>query len=88
MNARSNFAVSSVTGLLLVYVVASTLPVSFALVFFLFLLTTIGLFWMVYRILTDYENYNQKKFDDYFYQDEEIKKTKEVLVKIPSELVR
>jgi high-affinity Fe2+/Pb2+ permease len=79
MNNRSNFAISLITGLLLVYIVASTLPIYYGLIFFLFLLTSVGLLWMVYRILTDVENYNQRKFDDYFYQDVEIKKNKEVL---------
>ncbi|MCZ8355749.1 MAG: hypothetical protein O9340_13500 [Cyclobacteriaceae bacterium] len=87
MNARSNFAISTVTGLLLVYVVASTLPLAFGLVFFLFLLTSAGLIWMVYRILTDTENYNTRKFDDYFYQDASIRKVKEVLVEVRDEKV-
>lgn len=64
--------VSLTTGVLLVYIVISTLPVPFAVVFLLFLITT-GLFLrMVYSVLTDPYPGN-RTFDSHFYEDVDIR---------------
>jgi hypothetical protein len=58
-----------VTGMLLVYVIAASLPISFGIIFLFFLLTTAGLLWVVYTVLTDTSNLSGKTFDEHFYED-------------------
>jgi hypothetical protein len=69
MKRRTKYIISGVTGLVMVYVLTINLGVNFGLIFFLFLITTVGLFWMVYAILTDDSNLSSKTFDDYYYED-------------------
>ena len=57
------------TGLLILYVGFAALPLSFALIFSLFLITSISLLWMVYSILTDKSKPVKKTFDETFYLD-------------------
>lgn len=62
-------SISLTTGLLILYLVFATLPFSFALIFSLFLTTSISLLWMVYSILTDYSKPVKKTFDEAYYMD-------------------
>jgi hypothetical protein len=47
----------------------ATLPISFAVVFTLFMFTSAITIWMVIAILKDKHNVSHKKFDDFFYED-------------------
>jgi hypothetical protein len=69
MATKSQTAISIVTGILLVYVVAASLPISFAIVYWLFLISTGGLLWMVLKILKDKSDVSTKTFDTHFYED-------------------
>ncbi|WP_276372782.1 hypothetical protein [Chryseolinea sp. H1M3-3] len=71
MGNKSQNAISIVTGMLLIYLVAASLPMVFAIVFWLFLLTTAGLIWMVITVLKDTTNLSGRTFDEYFYEDAE-----------------
>jgi hypothetical protein len=71
MGNKSQNAISIVTGMLLIYIVAASLPMAFAIVFWLFLLTTGGLIWMVFTVLKDTTNLSGRTFDEYFYEDAE-----------------
>ncbi len=71
MGNKSQNAISIVTGILLVYIVAASLPLTFAIVFWLFLMTTGGLIWLVFTVLKDTTNLSGKTFDEYFYEDAE-----------------
>ncbi len=53
----------------MLYVVFATLPISFALIFSFFIVTSISLLWMVYTILTDYSRPVTKTFEEAFYLD-------------------
>jgi hypothetical protein len=77
MKGSSAFSVSVTTGLLLIYVVFASLPFHFGVIFALFLITSGSLLWMVYKILTDTTAPVKKNFDDYFYQDADIRKAPE-----------
>lgn len=76
MKGSAALSVSITTGLLLVYVVFASLPFHFGIIFALFLLTSASLLWMVYRILTDTTAPVRKTFDEYYYQDEDIRVSK------------
>jgi uncharacterized membrane protein YqjE len=69
MRDRTRNIITVVTTLLVIYVIAVRLEATLALVFALFILTTVGLWWMVYTILTDTTNLSGKTFDEYFYED-------------------
>ncbi len=69
MKTKTSYSVGITTALLLVYVVAVNVSLTFAVIFFLFLLTTASLWWMVYSVLTDKSNLSGKTFDEYFYED-------------------
>ena len=69
MGRKSQNAISLVTGMLLIYVSAASLSISFAFVYWLFLIATGGLLWMVYAILTDTSDVTTKTFDTHFYED-------------------
>ena len=77
MKSSSSLSVSITTGLLLVYIVFSTLPFHFGIIIALFLITSGSLLWMVYRILTDTSTPVEKTFDEYFYEDVNIKRERE-----------
>jgi 4-hydroxybenzoate polyprenyltransferase len=62
------------TGVMIVYVVCSTLPVAFPIVFWLFLLSQGLLIWMVIRILKDDKKPSGKTFDTHFYEDSPIRR--------------
>jgi len=62
-----------VTGVLVIYVICANSGLTFGIVMLLFLLSFVGLLWMVYSILTDDSNLSGKTFDDYFYEDEDFK---------------
>ena len=68
--------ISITTGLLLVYTVMAALPIAFAVVVFLFLVVSVLTIWMVIAILKDTSHLSNKKFDDYFYEDSSIKKSR------------
>ncbi len=65
--------ISLTTGVVLVYVVASTLPVGFAVAFWLLLLSQGLLIWMVIRILKD-KRTSDKTFETHFYEDSPIRR--------------
>lgn len=69
MRNKTANSISIVTGMLLVYVIAASLPISFGIIFLFFLLTTAGLLWVVYTVLTDTSNLSGKTFDEHFYED-------------------
>lgn len=60
--------ISLTTGVVIIYVVTSTLPVGFPVVFWLFLLSQGLLIWMVIRILKD-PGKSTKTFETHFYED-------------------
>jgi len=70
---RLDTCISLTSGVALVYVVATTLPVNFALIFILFLVSQCCLIWMVIRILKDKKT-SSKTFDQYFYEDVDIRR--------------
>ena len=65
--------ISLTTGVVFIYVVATTLPIHFGLIFMLFLLSQGLLIWMVLRILKD-KRTSVKTFDNYFYEDVDIRR--------------
>jgi purine-cytosine permease-like protein len=69
MRKKTEYLISITTGLLLVYTVMAALPIAFAVVFFLFLVVSALTIWMVIAILKDTSHLSNKKFDDYFYED-------------------
>jgi membrane protein implicated in regulation of membrane protease activity len=76
MDKKTEFLISITTGLLLVYTVMAALPIAFAIVFFLFLVVSALIIWMVIAILKDTSRLSDKKFDDYFYEDSSIKRSR------------
>jgi len=76
MQKKTEFLISITTGLLLVYTVMAALPIAFAIVFFLSLVVSALTIWMVIAILKDTSHLSDKKFDDYFYEDTSIKKSR------------
>ena len=60
--------ISLTTGVVILYVMFSRLPVAFAVVFSLFLLSQAMLIWMVVRILKD-KRKSVKTFETHFYED-------------------
>jgi hypothetical protein len=76
MRRKTEFLISITTGLLLVYTVMAALPIAFAIVFFLSLVVSALTIWMVIAILKDTSHLSDKKFDDYFYEDTSIKKSR------------
>lgn len=69
MRDKTKNIITVVTTLLVVYLISIPFEASFTIVFSLFMLTTAGLWWMVYTILTDKSGLSGKTFDDYFYED-------------------
>lgn len=69
MSDKTRYVITVVTTLLVVYLIAIRFEATLALIFSLFLITTIGLWWMVYTILTDTSNLSGKTFDEYFFED-------------------
>jgi Flp pilus assembly protein TadB len=69
MSKKTEYLIGISTGLLLIYTVLATLPISFAVIFLLFLATSAFTIWMVITILKDKSNLSNKKFDDFFYED-------------------
>ena len=65
--------ISLTTGVVIIYVVASTLPIAFPIVFWLFLLCQGLLIWMVIRILKDPRK-STRTFDSHFYEDASIRR--------------
>jgi hypothetical protein len=74
MDKNATFSASVATATLLVYVVFATLPVHFAVIFSLFLVANAAFLWMVFRVLTDTSVPVDKKFEEYFYQDEDVRR--------------
>jgi len=71
-NAKNSIAVTTL--FLLVYAVFASLPLPYGIIFLFFLITTAGLFWMVYSILTDTNDLSGKTFEEYFYEDSDQKR--------------
>lgn len=71
--SKSALSVIVTSLVVLVYVILSTLPVSFSLVFLAMLLSQILLVWMVITILKD-KRESTKTFDHYFYEDVDIRR--------------
>lgn len=65
--------ISLTTGVVLIYVIASTLAVGFAVAFWLLLLSQGLLIWMVIRILKD-KRTSDKTFETHFYEDSPIRR--------------
>ncbi len=76
MSKKTEYLIVTSTGLLLVYTVLAALPITFALIFLLFLATSVFTIWMVITILKDKTNLSSKKFDDFFYEDSGIQRSK------------
>lgn len=76
MSKKTEHLIVTSTGLLLVYTVLAALPITFALIFLLFLATSVFTIWMVITILKDKTNLSSKKFDDFFYEDSGIQRSK------------
>jgi hypothetical protein len=74
MSKKSEFLIGLTTGLVLVYTVMGTLPVTFLIVFALFLVVSGLTIVMVITILKDTSNLSGRKFDDYFYEDSSAKR--------------
>jgi hypothetical protein len=60
------------TGMVFIYVITASLSGNFSFIFLLFLICTVLFFYMVITILKD-GTPSHKKFDDYFYDDVDIK---------------
>jgi len=69
---KTQSIISATTGLVLVYCVVASLSENFALVFLLFIAVLSMFFYMVIVILKDAPPSN-KKFDQHFYDDADIK---------------
>jgi len=65
--------ISLTTGVVLIYVITSTLSVGFAVTFWLLLLSQGLLIWMVIRILKD-KRTSDKTFETHFYEDSPIRR--------------
>ncbi|MFM7851457.1 MAG: hypothetical protein ACKO96_05935 [Flammeovirgaceae bacterium] len=76
MSKKVEYLIVTATGLLLVYSVVATLPIAFAVVFAMFIVTSTITIWMVIAILKDKHNLSHKKFDDFFYEDSTTQRTK------------
>jgi len=72
---KTDQVISLTSGVVLVYVISTTLPVQLSLILLLFLLSSGLLFYMVIRILKDPVS-TDRTFDDYFYQDADIRPRK------------
>jgi hypothetical protein len=70
---KLGFSVLTTSLVVVLYVVVSTLPVEFGLVFGFFLLAHGLLIWMVLVILKD-KNPSKRTFDEYFYEDVDIRR--------------
>ena len=73
MRSSTKYLIGGVTISLLVYLLCISLEVTFSLIFFSFLITTVGLWWMVYAILTDTSNLSGRTFDEFYYEDTDYK---------------
>jgi hypothetical protein len=62
------------TGIVLLYVVISRLPINFGWIFLLFLISEVMLAWMVVRILKAPRN-SSKTFETHFYQDSDVRRS-------------
>lgn len=69
---KTDQVISLTSGVVLVYVISTTLPVQLSLILLLFLLSSGLLIYMVIRILKDPVS-TTRTFDDYFYQDSDIR---------------
>ncbi|MFM8911995.1 MAG: hypothetical protein ACKOE6_03610 [Flammeovirgaceae bacterium] len=76
MSKKTEYLIGITTGLLLVYACLATLPTAFAVIFLLFLITSGFTIWMVITILKDKSGMSGKKFDDFFYEDSGIQRSK------------
>ncbi|MFM8850158.1 MAG: hypothetical protein ACKOE5_07170 [Cytophagales bacterium] len=76
MSKKTEYLIGISTGLLLIYTVLTALPISFAVIFLLFLATSAFTIWMVISILKDKSNLSHKKFDDFFYEDAAARRVK------------
>ncbi len=65
--------ISLTTGVVLVYIIASVLPLGFAVAFWLLVLSQGLLIWMVIRILKD-KRTSDKTFETHFYEDSPIRR--------------
>jgi hypothetical protein len=73
MKERTKHAIILTTIMLVVYLFSVHLDVAFPIVFLFFLITLVGLCWMVVTILRDNSNLSSKTFDDHFYEDADLK---------------
>lgn len=71
--SKSAFSITVTSVVVLVYVILSTLPVGFPLVFMAMLISQILLVWMVVSILKD-KRESTRTFDRYFYEDVDIRR--------------
>lgn len=71
--SKSAISVSVTSAAVLVYVILSTLPVSFSIVFFALMISQALLVWMVITILKD-KRESTRTFDRYFYEDVDIRR--------------
>ena len=69
MASKSTNSIAIVTKIVIVYIIATNLQVSFAVVFGFFLTSVAGLIWMVVVILKDTTDLTSKTFDVHYYED-------------------
>ena len=69
---KTNFSILITSLVVLIYVILSTIPVAFGLVFGMMALSQALLVWMVITILKDPKP-SVKRFDEYYYEDADIR---------------
>jgi hypothetical protein len=72
MNDITRFVIAGVTMLMIIYIIAINVGVSFAIALLLFFLSVTGLILMVYTILKDDYPSSGKTFDKYYYEDSDL----------------
>lgn len=77
MSKKTELIISITTGLLLLYTAMGSLSVAFFIIFSLFLILSVLIIVMAMTILKDTSNMSGKKFDNYYYEDSQVKRTSE-----------
>ena len=70
--SKSRFSILITSTVVLIYVILSTLPVNFGLVFGTLLASQVLLLWMVITILKDRRT-SSRTFDEFYYEDVDIR---------------
>jgi len=77
MSKKTELLVGITTGLMVVYTIMGALSFVFSIVFFLFMIVSALMIWMVITVLKDTSNLSGKKFDDYFYEDSPVNRDRQ-----------